>query len=98
MFNDFFTNLVESLLIKLSNAPNKYNIESVFQYYSKLITEKPFHLSIAYEEVVFKTIQNIYISKAADNFSGKSLKDGPEILDRFRIYQLPLELFLMPVK
>ena len=26
----FFSNLVEFLLIKLPNAPNKYNIESVF--------------------------------------------------------------------
>ena len=39
---DFFSNLAESLLIKLPNAPKKYNFESVFQYYLQLITEKPF--------------------------------------------------------
>ena len=30
MFKDFFSNLAELLLIKLLNAPDKYNIESVF--------------------------------------------------------------------
>ena len=30
IFKDFFSNLAESLLIKLPNAPHKYNLESVF--------------------------------------------------------------------
>ena len=83
IFKDFFSNLVESLLIKLPNAPNKYDIESVFQYYSKFISEKPFHLSTS-QEKVFKIIQNNDISKAAgiDNLSGKFLKDGAEILEK----------------
>ena len=50
IFKDFFSNLAESLLIKLLNAPNKYKIESVFQYYSKFIIEKPFQLSITSQE------------------------------------------------
>ena len=81
---DFFSNLAESLLIKLPNAPNKYDIESVFQYYSKFISEKHFHLSITSQEEVFKIIQNIDIVKAAaiDNLSGKFLKDGAEILGK----------------
>ena len=40
-FKDFLTNLAETFLIKLPNAPNKYNLESVLQYYSQFITEKP---------------------------------------------------------
>ena len=82
MFKDFFSNLAESLLIKLPDALKKYIIESVFQYYSKCIIEKPFHLSITSQEEVFKIIQNIDISKAAgiDNLSGKFLKAGAEIL------------------
>ena len=63
IFKDF-SNLAKSLLIKLPNAPNKYNLESVFQY-SKFITEKPFHLSDPSEEEVLKIKQNIDISKAA---------------------------------
>ena len=62
---DFFSNSAESLLIKLPNALNKYNIESVSQYYSKFIIEKTFHLSITSQEEVFKIIQKIDISKAA---------------------------------
>ena len=90
IFKDFFSNLAESLLIKLliklnqTNAPNNYNMESVFQYYWKFTIEKPFHLSITSQEEVFKIIENIDISKAAgiDNPSGKFLKDGVEILAR----------------
>ena len=69
-------------MIKLPNAPSKYNLESVFKYYSKFITEKPFHLSDTSEEEVFKRMQNIAISKAAviDNLSGKLLKFGAETI------------------
>ena len=75
------SNLGESLLIRLPNAPNKYNLESVFQYYFKFITGKPFHLSDILEEEVFKIMQNIDILKAAGkgNLSVKFLKDGAEI-------------------
>ena len=66
IFKVIFSNLAESLLIKLPNAPNKYNIESVFQYYSKFIIEKPFHMSITYY---------LYF-----DLSGKFSKDGAEIL------------------
>ena len=78
IFKDFFSNLGESLLIKLPNTPNKYSIESIFQYYSKFVIEKPFHRSVTAQEEVFKIIQNIDILKAAgiDNLSGKLLKDA----------------------
>ena len=56
IFKDFFSNLAESLLIRLPNALHKYNLESVF-YYAKFIIEKPFHLSNTSEEV-FKIMQN----------------------------------------
>ena len=34
VFKNFFLSLVESLLIKLPNPPDKYNLESVVNYYS----------------------------------------------------------------
>ena len=37
----FFSSLFKSLLIKLLNAPNKYNLESILQYYLKFIIAKP---------------------------------------------------------
>ena len=93
-FKDFFSNLAESLLIKLPNAPNEYEIECGVQYYSKFTIEKPFHLSITSQEEVFKIIQNTDISKAAgiDNLSGNFLKDGAEILAKplSEIYNLPI--------
>ena len=36
IFKDFFSNLAESLLIKLPNAPHKYNLESVFLILCKI--------------------------------------------------------------
>ena len=36
IFKDFFSNLAESLLIKLPSAPNKYTIESVFNIIQNL--------------------------------------------------------------
>ena len=82
MLKDFFSNLTKSLLIKLPNAPNEYTLESVFQSYSKFIIEKPFYLCDTSEEELFKIMQNINISKAAeiDDLSGKFLKDEAEIL------------------
>ena len=82
MFKDFFSNLSESFLIKLPNAPNKYKIDSVLQYYSKFLIAKAFHLSITSQEEVLKIIQHVDISKAAgiDNLSGNFLRDRAEIL------------------
>ena len=82
VFKDFFSNSAKSLITKLPNAHNRYKIESFFQYYSKFIIEKPFHLNDTSEEEVLKIMQNINISKAAciDNLSEKFLKDRAEIL------------------
>ena len=41
IFKNCSSNLAESLLIKVPNVRNKYNLESVFQYYLKFIIEKP---------------------------------------------------------
>ena len=84
MFKDFFSNTAESLLIKLRNVPNKCNLKSVFQYYSKFIIQKPFHLSDTSKEEVFKIMQNIDILETADidNLSEKFLKYRAEILTK----------------
>ena len=36
VFKNFFSSLADSLLIKLPNPPDKYNVESVINYYSSL--------------------------------------------------------------
>ena len=57
--------------MKFPNAPNKYNLGSVFQYYSKLIIGKLFHLNDTSEGEILEIMQNINILKAAgiDNLS-----------------------------
>ena len=39
-FAKFYSNLAESLLKNLSNSPNKFDINSVHQYYKKRRTKK----------------------------------------------------------
>ena len=59
---DFFSNLAKSLKIKLPNTRNKYTLESAFQYYSKCIAVKPFHLNDTSEKEVFKMMQNTLLA------------------------------------
>ena len=57
VFNSFFSSLAESLLVKPLFPPNKYNVESVFLYYSKSL--RCFTLKTTSEENVSKIMQNI---------------------------------------
>ena len=82
VFKDFFSNLAESALAKLSSDPsNKYNLESVILYYSHFAISEVFHIKSSSEEKVFIIMEKLEISKAAgiDKLSGWFLKDGTEI-------------------
>ena len=78
IFKNFFSNLAKSLLIKLPNPPDKYNLQSVLRYYSSFTISDYFCLSNTSEEKVLKIMTNIESSKAAgvDERSGRFLKDG----------------------
>ena len=39
IFKNLFPNLVKSLLIKLPNPPDKYNLESIIRYYSSFVSD-----------------------------------------------------------
>ena len=82
VFKIFFSNLAKSLLIKLPNSPDKYNLQSVIRYYSSFMISDDFCLSNTSEEKVLKIMTNIESSKAAgvDKLSGRFLKDGANIL------------------
>ena len=82
IFKNFFSNLAKSLLIKLPNPPDKYNLQSVLRYYSSFTISDYFCLSNTSEEKVLKIMTNIESSKAAgvDKLSGRFLKDGANIL------------------
>ena len=84
VFKDFFSNLAEFFLAKLPDPSKKYNLESVFLYYSNLAILEMFHIKNISEQKVFKVMEKIEISKAAGigKLSGMFLKDGAEILSK----------------
>ena len=65
IFKNFFSNLAKSLLIKLPNPPDKYNLQSVIRYYSSFTISDDFCLSNTSEEKVVKIMTNTESSKAA---------------------------------
>ena len=83
VFKNFFWSLAESPPIKLPNSPDKYNLESVINYYSSFTIADNFCLNIKpSENKALKVIKEIEISKAAsmNKLSGKFLLDAAEIL------------------
>ena len=84
IFKNFFSNLAKSVLIKLPNPPDKYNLQSVIRYYSSFMISDDFCLSNTSEEKVLKLMTNIESSKAAgvDKLSCRFLKDGANILTK----------------
>ena len=82
IFKNLFSNLAKTLLMKLLNPPDKYNLQSVLRYYSSFMISDYFCLSNTSEEKVLKIMTNIESSKAAgaDKLSGRFLKDGANIL------------------
>ena len=77
-FAKFYSNLAESLLKNLPNSPNKFDINSVHQYYKNIELKD----NLTTEKKVLEVLQSIDISKAAeiDKISGRFLKDGANIL------------------
>ena len=50
IFRNFFSNLVKSVLIKLPNAPDKYNLQSIIRYYSTFTISDSLCLCNTFEE------------------------------------------------
>ena len=83
-FKNFFSNLAESLLIKLLKPPDKYNLQSVIQCYSSFVITADFCLIDTTEKQIFKIMQDIKSSKAAgvDKLLGRFLKDCADTLTK----------------
>ena len=94
------TRLAESLLIKLRNPPDKYNLEPVINYYSSFTITDDFCLNKTSENKVLWIIKKIEISKAAgiDKLSGQFLWDAVEISTRpiCEICNLSISLGVFP--
>ena len=82
VFKNFVSSLAGSLLIKLPNTPDKYNLESVINYYSSFTIADDFCLNKTSENKVLKIILKIEISKTAGRLTGRFLRDAAEILSR----------------
>ena len=82
IFKNFYSNLAESLLIKLPKPLDKYNLKSVIQYYSSFAITTDFCLVGTTEKQILKIIEDIKSSQAAgvDKLLGKFSKDGADIL------------------
>ena len=59
-----FSNLAESLLVKIHSHSNKYNLESLFLCYLNFTIPEVLHIKHSPEEKIFKIMGNIEISKA----------------------------------
>ena len=80
-FANNYSNIAESLLENLTNS-NKFDINSVHQYYKNIKLKDSFNLNLTTERIVLEVLQFIDISKAAgiDKIAGRFLKDGANIL------------------
>ena len=56
VFKNFFSNLVESLLSKLLNPPDKYKLKSDKNYYSSFIVTDDFYLNNTSEDKILQII------------------------------------------
>ena len=81
-FAKYYSNLVESLLKNLPNSPNKFDINSVHQYYKNIELKDNVNLNLTTEKKVLEVLPFIDISEAAaiDKISGRFLEDGANIL------------------
>ena len=76
VFKYFFSHLE----FFLPDPSNKYNLESIFLYYSSMLSLRCFTLKVLQKktENVFKIMENVEVSKATsiDEIPGRFLKDG----------------------
>ena len=83
-FKEFFCNLASDLVAKLPPPSNRFRLDTVGNYYQDILGLLPskFKFSNATEDLVLQLLKDMNKDKAAgiDNFSGKFLKDGANIL------------------
>ena len=71
------------MIEKLPTGPNKFDINSVREFYKPLnLEENPFHFTKVSENTISDFLKEIKTNKATgiDNLSGRFLKDGSKVL------------------
>ena len=78
----FYSDLAGKLLAKLLQAPNRYTIKFVSDYYKQISLSENFKLDSTTEKYLFKLWKNIEVTKAAaiNQIEEKFLKDRVRIL------------------
>ena len=82
-FKEFFSSLSQNLIEKLPTGPNKFDINSVREFYKPLnLEENPFHFNKLSENNISDFLKELKTNKATgiDNLSGRFLKDGSKVL------------------
>ena len=64
-FKDYYSNLARNLLKKLPKAPNKFNLNTVFQHFKGIIQIDSFNLVTVSENTISTILKNTQVSKAA---------------------------------
>ena len=81
-FKDYYSKLAGNLLKKPPRPPNKFTLNTAFQYYKSISQSDSFNLATVSENTILTILKNSKVSKAAglDNLSGRFLKDGAKVL------------------
>ena len=79
-FKEFFSNLAQNLIEKLPTRPNKFDINSVREFYKPLnLEEDPFHFTTKVsEKLISDFLKELKTNKATGiySLSGRLLNDG----------------------
>ena len=83
-FKEFFCNLPSDLVARLLSPSNRFGLDTVRNYFQDILGLLPskFKFPNVTEDLVLQLLKDMNIEKTAgiDNFSGKFLKDGANIL------------------
>ena len=82
-FKEFFLNFAQNLTEKLLTGPNKFDINSVREFYKPLnLEENPFHFTKVSENTISDFLKELKTNKATgiDKLSGRFLKEGSKVL------------------
>ena len=100
-FKEFFSNLAQNLIENLPTGPNKFDINSVREFYKPLNLEgNLFHFTKISENTISEFLKELRTNKATgiDNLSDRFLKDSSKVLATpiAQIYNLSIKLSTFP--
>ena len=84
IFKNYYSTLADNLLQKLPTPHNKYNFNSVIQYYRHFVRTDSFRLTYTTKINIEKILKSTNVQKAGgiDDLPDSFLKDGLQILSK----------------